>query len=331
MDVGEDLSATVLEPDKEVCPHCQTTKYQKPSMVLFTSICAHFLCNSCIENLFHSRAKIPCPTCRQELRREDFQQKLFDSGTVHRDVVLRQRRLQDLNLTLENFDNNLDKYNDYLELREDIAFNFANNIDIPETERRMQQFLQEHAAKIAENKHRAEIARKKRLEQRRIEQEMISERRRIAQEKAALEAKRKAEEKKELMKAVANGVSFRDARRQLKAKREAQEQESQATIAAMNTGTATLKAELIEEHDDHVFQAPVVVPLYKYAPRPMLAGHGPPVPPTPAYAASPYQRTIEVANHTEQSSVDQLKAGGYQLYWTLKRGLEEAYAGLYEW
>ena len=109
-----------------------------------------------------------CPTCKVEQRREDYQPKLFDSGKVHRDVALRQLRLQDMNLTMSNFDNDLAKYNDYLELKEDIAFNLSNSIELPETQARMEQFLLDYQDQIAANKHRAETARRKRLEQRRV-------------------------------------------------------------------------------------------------------------------------------------------------------------------
>eukprot|EP00045_Choanoeca_perplexa_P003213 m.29155 g.29155 ORF g.29155 m.29155 type:complete len:331 (+) comp11928_c0_seq1:96-1088(+) len=328
MDTSEDQGETFLEPKNERCPHCQTTRYQKQEMVMYTSLCGHFLCDSCLGNLFHGRAKMLCPTCKTEQRREDYQQKIFDSGKVHRDVVLRQKRLQDMNLTLANFDNDLSKFNDYLELREDIAFNLSNNTNIAETKARMEQFFQEYQEQITANKHKAEVARRKRLEQRRIELDMARERRRIALEKAEVEKKRKQEEKTALMEALMRGVDPKTARKQLRLKREQEEQEKEALRTVLHTGTATLKAESVA--DDHLFEVPKAVPLYHYQPLSRSVSNGPAVPATPAFALSPYRHAQEAVNQVPNVTAEQLQAGGYRLDWTMKRAMQEAFASLFE-
>ena len=40
------------------------------------------------------------------------------------------------------------QWNDYLEEKEEIIFNFTENIDVPATERKLRQYAEEHAAEI---------------------------------------------------------------------------------------------------------------------------------------------------------------------------------------
>ena len=50
------------------------------------------------------------------------------------------------------------QWNDYLEEKEEIIFNFTENIDVPATERKLRQYAEEHAAEIAASKGRAAVA-----------------------------------------------------------------------------------------------------------------------------------------------------------------------------
>jgi hypothetical protein len=100
--------------------------------------------------------------------------------------------------------------------------------------------------------------------------------------------------------------------------------------------------------DDHLYEAPAAVPLYRYQPLSRTIIKGPQVPTTPAFALSPYvyldvfipephlrvassyQHVHDVANKVDNLSPAQLQAGGYRLDWTLKRAMQEAFASLFE-
>ena len=78
-----------------------------------------------------------CPECNIPLRRTNFRLQLFEDANVDKEVDIRRRILKDFNKLQEDFDS-LREYNDYLEMVEDIIFNLCNNIDVTETEKKVQ-------------------------------------------------------------------------------------------------------------------------------------------------------------------------------------------------
>jgi CDK-activating kinase assembly factor MAT1 len=102
-------------------------------------------------------------------------------------VAIRQRELASFNLTLEDFNGDLDKYNNFLEEREDIAFNLIHHAEVEATKARIAAFLAEHDEKIRRNRDRAEKARRERMEKRRLEKEAEKEARRKAELRQAQE------------------------------------------------------------------------------------------------------------------------------------------------
>lgn len=152
-----------------------------------------------------------CPECNVPLRRNNFRVQMFEDPMVEKEVDIRRRILRDYNkrvssickfiifplhfiikvrltsdqlieLQEEDF-NTVEEYDDYLEEIEKIIYNLCNNIDIINTNKRIEQYKRENREIIMKNKSRmgrdeyeleCELEREKAIdEQRRIERETI--------------------------------------------------------------------------------------------------------------------------------------------------------------
>jgi CDK-activating kinase assembly factor MAT1 len=120
-----------------------------------------------------------CPECEIPLRRGNFKLQLFEDASIDKEVEIRRRILKDFCKTRDDFAT-LHDYNDYLELIEDIIFNLANNIDVEDTKRRIQNYKEANKEFISKNRNRIATDR--------LELEDI-----LAEEKR-VEAKRKQED-----------------------------------------------------------------------------------------------------------------------------------------
>uniref|UniRef100_A0A1B6DUT4 CDK-activating kinase assembly factor MAT1 n=2 Tax=Clastoptera arizonana TaxID=38151 RepID=A0A1B6DUT4_9HEMI len=138
--------------DDQVCPRCKTTKYRNPSLKLMVNVCGHALCENCVELLF-LKGSGSCPDCNVPLRRSNFRVQLFEDPSVEKEVDIRKRVLKDFNKKEEDF-SSLRDYNDYLEEVENIIFNLTNNIDIIETNKKIEQYKKENKELILKNKVR---------------------------------------------------------------------------------------------------------------------------------------------------------------------------------
>ena len=154
--------------NNEECPRCRTTRMQRPSLKLFVSTCGHALCEECLNTVFHNTPAYPCAVCRTRQNRVDYTRKLFEDSNVHRSVMLRKEKLKDLNLALSDFQGNIRKYNDYLELKEDIIYNLEHNIDLHATQRTLTRFIERHKEIITANKARMEREYRQQLERQRV-------------------------------------------------------------------------------------------------------------------------------------------------------------------
>ncbi|XP_040583035.1 CDK-activating kinase assembly factor MAT1 [Lepeophtheirus salmonis] len=138
--------------DDQVCPKCKTTRYRNPSMKLMVNDCGHNLCDSCVELLF-VKGSGSCPECQIPLRKVNFRVQLFDDALVDREVDIRRRILRDYNKKRDDFDS-LRSYNDYLESIEDIIFNLCNDIDILDTNKRINDYKEKNRDSIVRNRHK---------------------------------------------------------------------------------------------------------------------------------------------------------------------------------
>lgn len=138
--------------DDQVCPRCKTTKYRNPSLKLLVNLCGHTLCESCADLLF-LKGSGNCPECNVPLRRNNFRVQLFEDPKVEKEVDIRRRILRDYNKKEEDF-GTVEEYNDYLEEIENIVFNLVNNIDLLNTNRKIEAYKKEHREQIMKNKNR---------------------------------------------------------------------------------------------------------------------------------------------------------------------------------
>lgn len=92
-----------------------------------------------------------CPECGVPLKRSNFRIQLFEDAVVEKEVDIRKRVLRDFNKKEDDFAT-LREYNDYLEEIETIIFNLCNNIDVVETNKRIEQYKKENKDIILKNK-----------------------------------------------------------------------------------------------------------------------------------------------------------------------------------
>ncbi|XP_014236476.1 CDK-activating kinase assembly factor MAT1 [Trichogramma pretiosum] len=158
--------------EDQACPRCKTTKYRNPSLKLLVNVCGHTLCESCVDLLF-LKGSGSCPDCHIPLRRVNFRVQLYEDAAVEKEVDIRKRILRDFNKKEEDFATQRE-YDDYLEEVEDIIFNLSNNIDVVETNKRIEQYKRENKELIQKNKHKwgkKENELEELLEQEKLEQE----------------------------------------------------------------------------------------------------------------------------------------------------------------
>ncbi|KAH8371297.1 hypothetical protein KR093_006829 [Drosophila rubida] len=158
--------------EEQACPRCKTTKYRNPSLKLMVNVCGHTLCESCVDMLF-LKGSGACPECMVPLRRNNFRVQLFEDPMVEKEVDIRRRILRDYNKREEDFAT-LEEYNDYLEEIEDIVYNLCNNIEIIETNKRIEAYKRDNREIIQRNKARVgrdEYALEELLELERVQEE----------------------------------------------------------------------------------------------------------------------------------------------------------------
>eukprot|EP00842_Homolaphlyctis_polyrhiza_P003714 jgi/Hompol1/4343/HPOL_003606-RA len=171
--------------DMERCPVCKTDKYLNPTLRLLVSPCFHKMCESCINRLFLS-GPAPCPICKATLRKSNFVFQTFDDLLVEKEIQIRKKIGRYFNKRLEDFDGNLRAYNDYLEEVEEIMFNLIHDIDLQNTQERIDRYRIENKEIIEANmsrQRREDQYNMQRLERERLEKHLRKE----AYEKQAID------------------------------------------------------------------------------------------------------------------------------------------------
>uniref|UniRef100_A0A182NZG4 CDK-activating kinase assembly factor MAT1 n=1 Tax=Anopheles epiroticus TaxID=199890 RepID=A0A182NZG4_9DIPT len=312
--------------DDQVCPRCKTTKYRNPSLKLMVNVCGHTLCESCVELLF-LKGSGSCPECNVALRRSNFRVQLFEDSNVDKEVQIRKRILKDFNKKEDDF-TSLDEYNDYLEMIEELVFNLCNNIDIINTNKRIEQYKRDNRDVIMKNKMKLS---KDELELEQIveyEKEQFEQRRK---ELAMIEAenrKQKTKNKEELIDSLM--ASYEDASAIVdKFAQKAEQSQIQLPkpvapppVAAKQTHFSSGIATGFQ--GQHGFLAVPKLeegPLFAYEPQ-LIETDGPAPPSLDEVINSGYIRHIRTENLAE-------KAGGFQTNISCLRAIQEALAGLY--
>ncbi|CAF0750264.1 unnamed protein product [Brachionus calyciflorus] len=144
--------------ETETCPNCKTSKYNKPNMKLMINICAHVLCETCVEQLFFRGSGL-CPKCNRTLKKNEFRDKIFEDTYIEKEVAIRRKYYKDL-IRNENDFPSLKEFNDYLETVETLLFNLANEIDEEQSLKKIEEFKKE-AKESAKNRSRIVLEPKK--------------------------------------------------------------------------------------------------------------------------------------------------------------------------
>ncbi|KAJ6649380.1 CDK-activating kinase assembly factor MAT1 [Pseudolycoriella hygida] len=303
--------------DDQVCPRCKTTKYRNPSLKLLVNVCGHTLCESCVDLLFLKGAG-SCPECNVPLRRSNFRVQLFEEPKVEKEIDIRRRILRDFNKKEEDFATEAE-YNDYLEEMECIVYNLCNNIDVVNTNKKIEQYKKDNRDLIMKNKSRLgreeyelemELEREKQLEADR-KKELLQ----IEQELKKRQMKEKEALIDELMSSHADAATIvSDYAKQAEKIRE----ESKVVPVTKNEFSSGVKF-----GQQAFLPVPKVEegPLYTYQ-KPILASEGPQPPKVEDIETKGYINFIRAENAVE-------RAGGYRSVIACQRALQEALQGLF--
>ncbi|XP_076169758.1 CDK-activating kinase assembly factor [Ptiloglossa arizonensis] len=306
--------------DDQACPRCKTTKYRNPSLKMMVNVCGHTLCESCVDLLF-LKGSGSCPECKIPLRRANFRVQLFEDPMVEKEVNIRKRILRDFNKREEDFAS-LREYNDYLEEIETIIYNLANNIDVIETNKRIDQYKKDNKDQITKSKSKLGRSEYELEEMIELEKQKEEERR-LELVKAEMEAKKKKIREKE---ALIDELTFSEGNAKnivetfasaiQASKKEIKAVPSKVTqfstgIKFGNQGTQNYLP--VPKLDDG--------PLYSYTP----IGQSTDGPTPPGWRE--LQARGYVSHVRAESSAE--RAGGFKAHVACLRALQEAMAGLY--
>jgi len=138
-----------------------------------------------------------CPECKIPLRRANFRVQMFEDSMVEKELDIRKRILRDFNKRQEDF-LTLAQYNDYLEDIETIIYNLANNIDVIETNKRIEQYKRDNREQIIRNRTKLSRNEDEICEILKFEEEK-EEKRKIELAKVEVDVKNKKLRDKELL------------------------------------------------------------------------------------------------------------------------------------
>lgn len=243
---------------------------------------------------------------------------------VEKEVNIRKRILRDFNKKEEDF-STLREYNDYLEEIETIIYNLANNIDVVETNKKIEQYKKDNKEQIAKSK--SKLGRNEYELEEMIEMEkQKEEERRIELAKEEVEAKRRKIREKE---ALIDELTFSDtnAKNIVESFASAiQTQKKEAKAASSSTVRATQFSTGIKfgnQGNQNYLSVPKIEegPLYTYTPiRQQVEG------PTP-----PSWRELQGRGYVThiRNECKSERAGGFRAHVACLRALQEAMAGLY--
>ncbi|KAJ3303090.1 TFIIH/NER complex subunit [Kappamyces sp. JEL0829] len=142
-------SAATVDSNNDKCPVCLSEKYLNQNMKLLVSPCFHKMCEACVSRIFQS-GPAPCPICKTTLRKLNFIVQTFDDLYVEKEIQIRKKVGKYFNKRPEDFDT-LRAFNDYLEEAEDIIFNMINNVNVQETEEKIEKYRLENRELIERN------------------------------------------------------------------------------------------------------------------------------------------------------------------------------------
>lgn len=246
---------------------------------------------------------------------------MFEDATVEREVDIRKRILKDFNKKEDDFAT-LKEYNDYLEEVETIIFNLTYNIDILNTNKKIDQFKKENRETILRNK--AKLSREE------MELEMLLEQEKQQEEfrkklivKEEMEKKKKIKSKEDMIDQLM--AEEGDAKNIVETYANILQKESEESKSEIHVPVKQFSTGIKFGHGSQqscVFLPKVEEgPLFSYsAPEIVING---PLPPE----WDQVERKGFISN-VRETSVEE-SAGGYKSTLACMRALQEAFAGLY--
>lgn len=308
--------------DDQACPRCKTTKYRNPSLKMMVNVCGHTLCENCVDLLF-LKGSGSCPECKIPLRRTNFRVQMFEDSMVEKEVNIRKRILRDFNKKEEDFAT-LREYNDYLEEIETIIYNLANNIDVVETNKRIEQYKKDNKEQIAKSKSKLGKSEYELEEIIELEKQKEDERRlELAREE--VETKKKKIREKE---ALIDELTFSDANAKnivesFASAIQMQKKEAKASLPTARATQFSTGIKFGNQGNQNYLSVPKIEegPLYSYTPIwQQIEGPTPP-------SLRELQSRGYVSHIRNESQAE--RAGGFKAQVACLRALQEAMAGLY--
>lgn len=244
---------------------------------------------------------------------------------MEKDIDIRKRILKDFNKKEEDF-SSLDEYNNYLEEVETIIYNLCNNIDVLETNKKIEQYKKENKEFILKNKiklskeeaeleelleEEKEIKLMKQKELKQLEQD--EKMKKIQQKEALID---------ELMFSDTNAKNIIDTFKQSALSDSTKTAESSKAAAAKITKFSS-GVKVFQKNQQSFLPVPKVEegPLYSY--KPLEVFYNGPTPPSWA----DLQRLGYLNNVTEASLEEH--ASGYTIDLFCMKALQEAFSGLF--
>jgi len=249
--------------------------------------------------------------------------QLFEDPMVEKEVDIRRRILRDYNKREEDFAS-LAEYNDYLEEIEDIVYNLCNNIDIIETNKRIEAYKRDNREVIQRNKTRVgrdEYALEEMLELEKVQEEA---RRKELEELENEHKKKKARDKQALIEELM--YSGKDAAQivtEFAEKAEKQREEEKQLPPPKPANEFSTGIKFGQTADPSLLPVPKSEegPLFVYEPL-VPFSEGPAMPPTNEIVSRGYIAHI-------RAETPQENAGGFTSALACERALQEALQGLY--
>ncbi|KAF2897190.1 hypothetical protein ILUMI_08984 [Ignelater luminosus] len=306
--------------DDSICPRCKTTKFQNPSLKMMVNVCGHALCESCVDLLF-LKGSGACPDCRIPLRRNNFRVQLFEDATVEKEVDIRKRVLRDFNKKEEDFAT-VREYNDYLEDIETIIYNLVNNIDIVNTNKKIEDYKRNNREQILKSKGKLSREEYELEELLDLEKQQEKMRRNEIKVEEAETKKKKLREKEalidELMFSNANAKNIVETF----AQNAKDTKETETKVAASKVTQFSTGIQFGRQAQSSFLPVPTEEgPAYVYKPITTVT-EGPKLPPEEDFAGLGYNNHI-------RSETEQERAGGFTSNLACMRALQDALAGLY--
>eukprot|EP00921_Rhytidocystis_pertsovi_P018614 GHVQ01029488.1.p1 GENE.GHVQ01029488.1~~GHVQ01029488.1.p1 ORF type:complete len:159 (-),score=7.67 GHVQ01029488.1:106-582(-) len=116
-------TAHIYTMDLFQCPICLTNVYyDQTRKMLFSELCKHRTCDSCVDRLFGAsdRTLRPCPECRQPLMKMNYVEREPEDEKMELAAAVRNRISKVYNNTRSRFQST-PMYHDYIERREEIS------------------------------------------------------------------------------------------------------------------------------------------------------------------------------------------------------------------